>query len=421
MQSDCVRDDRLVGLTRVGPVEEQAFRPAAVEQPPATGSGQTLRAAPRILPNELSSRAEATRFLGSPEPRDLRFAPSSIPLRAKSRSFDSACTGAAESAAPVHPPLRMTRVFREVADASLKACPELVEGARSTQLGDAVVKAGMACAVFLFVVCCLGLYGFAGDLNIPATVTAGTALSIPTSGSGEATLYLVGPGTAIKRKVQLGGNVELSADELQNAGRYVVALDGKSAIFFVTAGPVHSIAFLARPSRVPADTPNVVSGTAFLFDRYQNLVLKPQPVKFELDVNGQTATRSETSKDGVAYTKLDSSKKEGPAQFTASSGDASVRRVVQEVASDPCNIRMTAQRDPNGILVRTDPIRDCAGNPVPDGTIVTFTSTDAQGKSTVDARIKRGIAQAQLPASKDATISVASGVVVGNEIKWRSE
>jgi hypothetical protein len=37
----------------------------------------------------------------------------------------------------------------------------------------------------------------------------------------------------------------------------------------------------------------------------------------------------------------------------------------------------------------------------------------------VDARIRRGIAEAQLPASNDATISVASGVVVGNEIQWR--
>jgi hypothetical protein len=287
--------------------------------------------------------------------------------------------------------------------------------------GTIVAKAAMACAAFLFVVCCLGLYGFAAELNVPATVTAGSGLSVRTSGSGEATLYLVGPGTAIKRKVQLGQTVELGADELQNAGRYVIALDGNSATFFVTAAPVHSIAFLARPSRVPADTPNVIAGTAFLFDDYQNLVLQPQPVKFELEVNGQTASRTETSKDGVAYTKLNSSKKEGPAQFVASSGSASVRRVVQEVAADPCSIHMSAQREQNGILVRTDPIRDCAGNPVPDGTIVTFTSTDAKGKSTVDARIKRGFAQAQLPASQGATISVASGVVVGNEIQWRNQ
>jgi hypothetical protein len=264
-----------------------------------------------------------------------------------------------------------------------------------------------------------GSAAFAADLRAPQNVTAGQGTSIGTSGSGSGTMYLFGPGTAIKRDVQLGQDVQLSADDLQNSGRYTVVIGDDSATFFVAAGPVTSIAFLARPSRVPAAKPNIISGTAFLFDRYQNLVLQPQPVKFDLTVDGQTTSRTETTKGGVAFTKLDSSKKEGPASFVASSGNASIRRVVQQVASDPCSIRMTAQPDKNGILVRTEPIHDCSGNPVPDGTIVTFTSTDSKGKSTVDARIKQGIAQAELPASQGASISVASGVVVGNEIQWR--
>lgn len=265
----------------------------------------------------------------------------------------------------------------------------------------------------------LGIAAHAADLRVPANLTAGNGTSISTSGSGSGTMYLFGPGTAIKREVQLGQEVQLSAEELQNSGRYTVVIGEDSATFFVAAGPVNSIAFLARPSRVPASTPNVISGTAFIFDRYQNLVLQPQPVKFDLTVNGQTTSRTETTKGGVAFTKMDSSKKEGPAQFVASSGSASIRRVVQQVASDPCSIRMTAQPNKDGILVKTDPIHDCSGNPVPDGTIVTFTSTDAKGKSTVDARIKQGTAQAELPASSGATISVASGVVSGNEIQWR--
>jgi hypothetical protein len=61
-------------------------------------------------------------------------------------------------------------------------------------------------------------------------------------------------------------------------------------------------------------------------------------------------------------------------------------------------------------------MRDCAGNPVPDGTIVTFVAVGPKGRSTVDARVKRGIARAELPASERATISVAAGVVMGNEI-----
>ncbi len=249
-------------------------------------------------------------------------------------------------------------------------------------------------AIFLAMAWALPYAAQAATLKVPATVTAGNGLAIPTSGSGETTLYLVGPGTVIKKKVQLGQDAQLSAEELKDAGRYMVFLDGgDSATFFVTAGSVSSIAFLARPSRVPAATPNVISGTAFIFDKYQNLVMQPEPVKFDLNANGATVSRTETTNDGIAYTKLDSSRKEGAAQFVASSGSASVRRVVQQVASDPCNIRMHAERDKNGILVQTDPISDCAGNPVPDGTIVTFTSVDANGKSAVDARVKRGIAR----------------------------
>ena len=73
-------------------------------------------------------------------------------------------------------------------------------------------------------------------------------------------------------------------------------------------------------------------------------------------------------------------------------------------------------REKDQIIVQTEPIRDCTGNAVPDGTIVTFTETDSTGRSVVDARIKKGIARVQLPASNKATISVAAGVVLGNEL-----
>jgi hypothetical protein len=90
---------------------------------------------------------------------------------------------------------------------------------------------------------------------------------------------------------------------------------------------------------------------------------------------------------------------------------------VQQVASDPCNLRIKGQRTAAGILVETEPVHDCAGNSVSDGTIVTFTATDASGKSTVDAPIKQGVARAQMTASAAAVISVASGVVMGNELR----
>ena len=81
---------------------------------------------------------------------------------------------------------------------------------------------------------------------------------------------------------------------------------------------------------------------------------------------------------------------------------------------------MTAQRTERAIVVETEPVKDCSGNSLPDGTIVTFTEVDSAGRSTVDARIKRDIARAELPLSDNAAISVASGVVLGNELHMGS-
>ncbi len=265
----------------------------------------------------------------------------------------------------------------------------------------------------------------AAELKIPGRVAAGTAISVPTTGSGEASFYLVGPSTAIKRTVRLGNPVPIAPDDLRDAGRYVAILktgdELARATFFVTAAQPKALGFLARPSRVPVAMRGVISGSAFVFDKYNNLVQEPTPVKFDLAVEGaRPQARSVETRNGVAWTRMDSDRKAGAAQFVASVGDVKVRRVVQQVAGDPCNLHFSATRDKSGILVETTAVRDCSGNPVPDGTIVTFTETDATGgKSTIDARIKRGVAKAELPAAKQATLSVASGVAIGNEISWR--
>lgn len=277
----------------------------------------------------------------------------------------------------------------------------------------------MLCMVFAFAT----LGASAAGVRCPRQVTAGTAVTITTTGSGEAKLFIVGPGSVVKQTVSLGGDVMINAGDVQKAGHYIVMLkapDGNSsADFFAVAAQPANIAFLAQPSRVPSAKTQVVSGTAFVMDKYNNLVMTPTPVKFDLAVPGTTpVTRTATSKDGVAWVRMDSGKREGNAQFVASAGGISTKRIVQQVASEPCNLRMRAQRDKNGIVVETDPVRDCSGNAVPDGTIVTFTQMDANGKSTVDSRVKRGVAKAELPPAERATISVASGVVVGNEIRW---
>src|SRR5438270_353575 len=148
-------------------------------------------------------------------------------------------------------------------------------------------------------------------------------------------------------------------------------------------------------------------------------MLKPTPVKFDRSVKETPPTsRSVEAKERIAFTRLPSANKEGAAQFVATvPGGTPVRRVVQQVASDACNLHMKAQKTETAIVVETDPIKDCSGNAVPDGTIVTFIEVTDKGRSTVDARIKRGTARAELPLAPHGTISVASGVVTGNELQ----
>ena len=263
----------------------------------------------------------------------------------------------------------------------------------------------------------------AAQLTAPQNAVAGDGLSIPTSGSGKATLYLGGPETRITREVKLGEPVRLEPQDGPAAGRYTAILvgDGGATVsFYLAPAKPATLSFLARPSRVPAAENDSISGVVFPFDKNNNLVLEPMPVRFDLIVAGGAAeSRTVQTRSGIAYTILNSGRKEGAAQFVASAGDVSAKRIVQQVAGDPCNLRFKAEPAKDGsILVQTDPIRDCSGNPVPDGTIVSFIDLDPHGKTTVDARVKRGIAQAQLPAASQATISVASGVVSGNEVHW---
>jgi hypothetical protein len=80
-------------------------------------------------------------------------------------------------------------------------------------------------------------------------------------------------------------------------------------------------------------------------------------------------------------------------------------------------LRIKASRDKHGFLIETDPVHDCSGNPVPDGTVVSFTESDSAGKTTVDVPIKRGVAKVDMPIDGRATITVASGVVTGNALE----
>jgi hypothetical protein len=267
----------------------------------------------------------------------------------------------------------------------------------------------------------LMLSGSAQEIRVPASAVAGDEIVLPTTGSGKATFYLVGPGISRKSDVNLGEEVRVTSQDLRNAGNYLAILCSstcQSSSFYVAAANPNSLAFLVHPSRVPVARSEAVSGVAFPFDKYHNLILTPETIDFRLTAGNATAlSQPEHTKDGVAWFRTTSGKAAGTVQVIAALGDVSARRALQEVASDPCNLNITAERNKAGIAVQTAPVHDCAGNAVPDGTIVTFTANADHGKSTVDAPIKQGVARAEIEASGAATISVASGVVLGNEVR----
>jgi hypothetical protein len=267
-----------------------------------------------------------------------------------------------------------------------------------------------------------GLIAEAAEIHPPAQTIAGNPISIPSSGSGDATFCLIGPASASKRQVQAGSDIGVDSDQLEYAGRYVAILcasDGcASSSFFVNAAAPNRLSLLVHPSRVPVGSANGISTVAFVFDNFHNLVLKSEPVKFSVQPKGGNEVSADReAKDGVAWVRLTSAKKEGPTKLGAAIGHANEIRVVQQVAADACNLRIKASRAKNDYLIETDPVRDCSGNPVPDGTVVSFTMTDSAGKTTVDVPIKRGVAKIEMPIKGRARVTVASGVVTGNELE----
>jgi hypothetical protein len=267
----------------------------------------------------------------------------------------------------------------------------------------------------------------ANSIRLPSNMVAGSGFAVPTVGSGKAILYIVGPAQAVRRDVQLGEPLSLPAGVLYSAGHYLTILIATNwtetgELDVVPAAQPESLSFLAKPSRLPVSLHDGISGAIYVFDTYRNLITAPMPATLELsNSSGMVQARSVTTRNGLAWTSMDSAAKEGTAKFVARIGGVSSTRIIQEVPGDPCAIKISARPDGGKLEVQTAPVRDCSGNPVPDGTIVTFTETLDDTQSTVDVPIKQGIARVDMPAYKGARISAASGVVAGNEIRWEGE
>ncbi len=263
-----------------------------------------------------------------------------------------------------------------------------------------------------------------GGMVLPGAIEAGAAFSIQTSGSGNATLYIVGPAQVLKRDVRLGEPAYFSAGSLYNAGHYLVVLardtsTESDSFDVVPDGKPAEMTFLAKPSRLQVGLHDGITGAVYVFDTYHNLIATSMPVSFELSSpSGNVQKRVVATRNGAAWTGMDSTAQQGVDKFVARTGGISSTRVVGQVPGDPCGLKMSARQSGQYVQLATEPMRDCNGNAVPDGTIVTFTGVYGDAQSTVDVPLKRGIATVQMPAHTGAVISVASGVVLGNQIRW---
>jgi hypothetical protein len=261
------------------------------------------------------------------------------------------------------------------------------------------------------------------SLNLPKNVQAGSAFSIPTTGSGKGTLYVIGMGQVLKRDVRMGEPVDFQEGALHDAGRYVVVLTQGSAaetdsLDVVPAPTPARISFLAKPSRLPVSLHQGITGAAYVFDDYDNLILAPMPVSFQLSgPSGPAQNSSATTRSGAAWVEMDSTGKQGIDQFAVKAGGISSTRVIRQVPGDPCDLKMSAQSSGQKLQLKTDPVLDCSGNAVLDGTIVTFSEAYDGSQSTVDVPLKHGVAEVSMPAHRGATLSVACGVVLGNQIR----
>ena len=260
--------------------------------------------------------------------------------------------------------------------------------------------------------------------EFPKSIEAGHGFSVRLGGSGPATLYILGTGQVLKREVQLGDTTYFAPGSLYNAGHYLAVVVGASTnttneFDIEPSSSPAELSFLARPSRLPVGLHDGITGAVYLFDRYQNLVTAQTAVQFALTgPSGSVQTHQAMARDGAASIAMHSSAQQGADKFMAQADGVSSLRVIRQVPGEPCGLKMSASPSGDKLHLVTEPVRDCNGNAVPDGTIVTFTESFHDGESTVDVPLKRGVAEVQIPSHPGATISVASGVVLGNQIRW---
>ena len=181
--------------------------------------------------------------------------------------------------------------------------------------------------------------------------------------------------------------------------------------------PTGDLSFLAKPSRLPVNLHDGISGVVYVFDTFQNLVTAAYAgfiPTFRRCRRSANADRDHAQRRGLDQAGFRIQGRRG--QFVARVEAYPHTRMIQQVPGDPCKLKMNARPAGQRLQLETDPVRDCSGNAVPDGTIVPYNLRRRGSHGGCATQTRR--CQDRNAGLQRRNISVATGVVMGNEIRW---
>ncbi len=169
--------------------------------------------------------------------------------------------------------------------------------------------------------------------------------------------------------MQLGEPTFFAPGDLHNAGHYLAVLVGGSSTengaFDVTAAHQPMELELSRQTFIAFRLTCMMASAALCtyLMPFRTWSWCPHRYRFNSQaVPVRAQMRTALTRNGVAWTKMNSAAKEGAAQFEARVGDATSTRVIQQVPGDPCHLRMSARPSGQRLALETEPVRDCSGN-----------------------------------------------------------
>jgi len=235
--------------------------------------------------------------------------------------------------------------------------------------------------------------------------------------------------------VTIGGNVSVSLQSPTiacNAWVYASAMGYVESVFVqFESGEIYTITITAEPETIIADGLSQTVITATAIDEYGNSVGIGSRIGFSTTLGNLLFDHAYTNSSGQAQNILTSVRETGPAQVTASSGDAEDVVVVQfapivahsiVVMSD--SVSLTA----NGISTATITaiVFDSLGGAVPNGSPVSFSTdlgilipafdytTDGQAEVTLRAPTSPGIATVIADAGDGVVGTTYVDIISGN-------